>query len=109
MKQKNSSATTNTPGMAISSERTQPRDPWPASVASAAAGSGAAVSRSAAGTDMADPRVEHTVGKVGEQVGEHHGDAEDEHDALDHRDVPVVDRVEQLEADAGQGEDLLND
>src|SRR5215469_1928645 len=93
MKQKNISARRIAPGMTISAERIQPRRRAPG-VAGSVAGSGTpAVRRSAAGTDMADPWVEHTVEQVGEQVGEDHGDAEDEHNALDDGEVPVGDRL----------------
>src|SRR5215472_16715880 len=109
MKQKNNSARSIAPGMAISAERSQPRRRAPGAAASAAGTGTPAVRRSAAGTDMADPWVEHTVEQVGEQVGEDHGDAEDEHDALDDREVPVGDRIQQLLPDAWQGEDLLDD
>src|SRR5215475_717659 len=109
MKQKNSSSRSTVPGMTISAERSTPRRRAPGSPA-LAAGTGTAVARmSAAGTDMTNPWVEHTVSQIGEQVGEDHGDAEDEHDALDDRDVPVADRLQQLLPDAGQREDLLDD
>src|SRR5215469_5134002 len=109
MKQKNSSRMSTAPGMTISAERSAPRRRAPGSPPPAAGTGTAAASTLAAGTDMANPWVERTVEQIGEQVGEDYGDAEDEHDALDDRDVAVADRLQQLMADAGHGEDLLDD
>src|SRR5580698_8573786 len=105
-KQKNSSRSRTAAGTAISSERMRPRAR--AARPSAAPSSGAS-SASATGTAMADPWVEHAVEHVGDQVDDDHGGGEHEHDALDRRNVPVVDGLEQLVPDAGQGEDLLHD
>ena len=54
-------------------------------------------------------RVELRVGEVGEQVDRHHGDAEDQGQRLDHRVVAREDRVDQLAAEPGQREDVLDD
>src|ERR1700683_5286266 len=109
MKQKNSSTSSTAAGTVISSERSTRlvRDTRPAAVMPSA---GTADGRtSAAGTAMTDPWVEHTVQQVSSEVDEDDDDAEDEHDALDQRHIPVVDRLEDLVADAGQPEDLFHD
>src|ERR1700735_2291718 len=109
MKQKKTRTSRTAAGTVISSERSTRlvRDAGPMVAVSPA---GRADDRtSAAGTAMADPWVEHTVHQVGGEVDEDNDDGEDEHDALDQRHVPVVDRLEQLVADPGQAEDLFHD
>src|SRR5215469_13511254 len=106
-KQKKSSRSSTVAGIVISSVRSTPRvrDTRPAAVTSPAGGAGD--SASATGTAMADPWVERVVGQVGGEVGQDDDGGEDQHDALDERDVPVVDGPEQLVPDAGQPEDLF--
>ena len=57
----------------------------------------------------ADLGVEVAVDDVDDQVDEHERGGGDEHDALDHREVLLGDGLEDVLADAGQREDLLDD
>src|SRR5437764_6035040 len=84
------------------------RAPTLAAAASSAGGATPATTRSLGRSAIADPRVEYRVQHVGEQVRQHHDHREHEHDALDHRDVTIVDRLEQFVADAGNPEDVLD-
>src|SRR5215469_13374199 len=79
-----------------------------AAAASSAAGATPATTRSLGRSAIADPWIEYRVQHVGGQVGEHDDHREHEHDALDHRDVAVVDRLQQLVPDAGNPEDVLD-
>src|SRR5215831_3513571 len=109
MKQKNSSTSSTAAGIVISSVRIRPCARGNRRAATASSSGNAGDSASATGTAMADPGIEHVVEQVGAEIGEDHDRGKDQHDALDQRDIPVVDRLEQLEADAGQPEDLLHD
>src|SRR5215831_1800154 len=91
-KQKKSSNSSTAAGIVISSVRSAPRARENRPAAATSPPGSAGDSASATGTAMADPRVEHVVGQVGGQVGQDDDGGEDQHDALDQRDVPVVDR-----------------
>src|SRR5689334_30094 len=64
---------------------------------------------SGACTVMADPRVQHGVEHVGDQVGKHGDGRDDQDNALDDGDVLILDGAHELLADAGDREDLLDD
>src|SRR5699024_3513039 len=58
---------------------------------------------------IADPRVEHGVEQVHDQVGEQEDDHQQRHHRDDHRALAVVDGAEQQRADAADVEDALGD
>ena len=58
-------------------------------------GAGRAPGCAPSGAAMAHPGVQHGIEQVGDEVRQHDDDGEDEHDALDHRDVAVGDRLQQ--------------
>src|SRR5215210_1117585 len=104
-KQATSMSTITASGIVSSSDSVRVPRRRCGSAATPASSSGAVVS----GAAMAHARVEDRVEQVRDEVGEHDDDREDEHDALDHGDVAVADRLQELLPDAGQGEDLLDD
>ena len=57
----------------------------------------------------ADFRVDQNIEQVDGQGDEHEGGAGDQHVALDHRVVPVLDGGDHIAAQAGNGEDILDD
>src|SRR5690606_11978731 len=59
--------------------------------------------------DIADPRVEHSVEEVDDDVHEHVHDDEDRHDRDDLGGVVPVDGLEELVAHTGHVEDALRD
>src|SRR5438876_1129928 len=65
-------------------------------------------STAASNTAMADPRIEHGVEQVHDEVQQHEADRDQQHDALQDDEVARVDRADQQPADAGQGEDRLD-
>src|SRR5579871_5870640 len=74
--------------------RPRHQPPALATAASSAAGATPATTRSLGRSAIADPWVEHGIEHVGGQVEQNHDHGEHEHDALDHRDIAVVDRLE---------------
>src|SRR3954454_1617996 len=99
------------PGITTSSERMQPRRREIGSPAAGARVSAAGTCASASGScaPIPDPRVEHRVQQVGDEVGEDDDDGEHEDDALHDEDVADVDGLQQRLADARQREDRLDD
>src|SRR5581483_11341114 len=79
-----------------------------ATAAVAVAAASAAVVTSGDG-GMADPRVEHGVEQIDEEVDQHVAHCDDQHGALDHEVVADEDRLDGEAADARQGEDDLDD
>ena len=58
---------------------------------------------------MADPRIEHGVEHVDDEVDDHEAGGHEQHDALQDHEVAGVDGADQQPADARQGEDGLDD
>src|SRR6516165_6006229 len=79
-----------------------------ATAASSAAGATPATTRSLGRSAIADPGIEYGIEDIGGQVEQHHDHGEHEHDALDHRDVAVVDRLQQFVANTRNPEDVLD-
>src|SRR5260370_30330221 len=67
------------------------------------------VSPSISSTAMADPRIEHGVEHVDDEVHYHEARRDEQHNALQDDEVAGVDRADQQAADAGQREDGLDD
>src|SRR5260221_2345618 len=57
---------------------------------------------------LADPRIELEVRKVGQEIEHHDRDGQDQEAALQHRIVALVDGLPERLADAGPGEDVLD-
>ena len=57
---------------------------------------------------MLDPRIEHVVAEVNQDVDQNHQRGDHQHSGLHLRIVAMIDRVEHELADAGQTEHLLN-
>src|ERR1044072_2235257 len=66
-------------------------------------------SRSSSSTAMADPRIEHGVEQVDDEVHQYEARGHEQHDALQDDEVAGVDGADQEPADARQGEDGLYD
>src|SRR5579883_567571 len=58
---------------------------------------------------MADPRIEHGVEHVDNEIDQHIARGHAQHDALQDNEIAGVDRAEQQAADTGQCEDRLHD
>src|SRR5229473_8153531 len=73
------------------------------------AGETSAGSPSISSTAMADPRIEHGVEHVDDEVHRHEANGDEQDHALQDDEVAGVDRADQQAADAGQREDGLDD
>src|SRR5262245_58862028 len=58
---------------------------------------------------VADPRIQEHVQNIGEEVGQQHGQGQDEYHALQHGEIPEEDRVSGQAAEAGEREDGFHD
>src|SRR3954452_15913984 len=56
-----------------------------------------------------DPRIQPAVEDVGQQVGDHHRERDDQEDPLQYRVVATAERIEQAEPDALVAEDPLHE
>src|SRR5438552_1307963 len=72
-------------------------------------GETAAVSTPISSTAMADPRIEHGVEHVDDEIHDDEARRDEQHDALHDDEVAGVDGADQQAADAGQREDGLDD
>src|SRR5215475_5650779 len=72
-------------------------------------GETSAVSPSISSTAMANPRIEHGVEHVDDEVHDHEAGRDEQHDALQDDEIAGIDRSHQQAADAGQGKDGLDD
>src|SRR6266550_1160874 len=68
-----------------------------------------AASSAASSATMADPRIEHGVEHVDREIQHHEAHGDEQHDALQDDEVARIDGADQQPADAGQGEDRLDD
>src|SRR5713226_1637139 len=68
-----------------------------------------AASSAASSAAMADPRVEHGIEHVDREIQQHEADGDEQHHALQDDEVARIDGADQQPADAGQGEDRLDD
>src|SRR5262245_22651459 len=71
--------------------------------------SGGSTGAAGSSSGMADPRVEHGVQDVDQEVDEHVADGDDRHQALQGDVLAGLDRLVQQRADAGQREDHPDD
>src|SRR4029450_8584674 len=63
---------------------------------------------SSSSTAMADPRIEHGVEHVDDEVHHHEARGHEQHHALQDDEVAGVDGADQQPADGGQGEEGLD-
>src|SRR5260370_39443321 len=68
-----------------------------------------AASSEASSAAMADPRAEHGIEHVDRETQQHEPHGNEQHDALQADEIARIDGADQQPANAGQGEDRLDD